>query len=569
MGIMATPYKDPKSDIYYIRIAVPQDVRKLIGKREFKKSLGTRNEREANIKALPFKEDAYGRIEQARRELSGDHDVSLSPKDCASIAERWYARMRHEIESTGDVSAFLTVEDDVDIHGNNVKRTFGLLDTLALSGSEISRASVKQLNELADDLEPFISEQLSLDKIVVSKGTSTYHQIARCFHKYVVYLDKLCFQRDQENWSFEPVKLSLVDHKVQKVSGKTQSKTKPVNSLTEVFKKFKTSRLLHSDSNPKVAKTVNETELNIERLVSLLGDKDIKEVSLTDLVSFRDTLLQLSSKKTKAIRDLPILKQVEVARKEGLKTLSKKTVKRNFNMVSSVFTFAVENGFVNENLALRVKPPKSDERKEAEEDKGLSEEQLKRLFAHPLFIDPNAPKKYGMACYWVLLLCRYTGARSGEMLQLRKSDVTVNSEGIHYMNVRRGEDQYVKTDSSLRHIPLHSHLIELGFLDFVAQADDWLFSEVPSDKYGSKAPYFTRWWRDRLDEVSIDVNQPTHVFRHTIKTELRALRVGDRINDSITGHTSGSVGDSYGGVPLKTKQEVLHQIPRLDLKRIF
>ena len=174
-----------------------------------------------------------------------------------------------------------------------------------------------------------------------------------------------------------------------------------------------------------------------------------------------------------------------------------------------------------------------------------------------------------MACYWGPLLCRYTGARSGEMLQLRKSDVLANSEGIHYMNVRRGEDQYVKTDSSLRHLPLHEHLVELGFLDFVAQADDWLFSEVPSDKYGSKAPYFTKWWRDRLDEVSIHVNQPTHVFRHTIKTELRALHIGDRINDSITGHTSGSVGDSYGGVPLKTKQEALHQIPKLDLKRIF
>jgi len=569
MGIMATPYKDPKSAIYYIRIAVPQDVRKLIGKREFKKSLGTRNEREANIKALPFKEDAYGRIEQARRELSGDYDVSLTPKDCASIAERWYARMRHEIETTGDVSAFLTVEDGVDIHGNDVKRTFGLLDTLTLSGSEIRRASVKQLNELADDLEPFISEQLSLDRIVVRRGSTAYQRLGLSFYKYIAYLEKLCFERSQENWSFEPVKLSLVDHQVQKGSGKTLSKAKPVNSLTEVFKKFKASRLLHSDNNPKVAKTVNETELNIERLVSLLGDKDIKEVSLTDLVSFRDTLLQLSSKKTSAIRKLPVLQQVEIAKKEGLKTLSKKTVKRNFNMVSSVFTFAVENGFINENLALRVKPPKGDERKEAEEDRGLDHEQLKRLFAHPLFLNPYAPKKYGMACYWVPLLCRYTGARSGEMLQLRKSDVLANSEGIHYMNVRRGEDQYVKTDSSLRHLPLHEHLVELGFLDFVAQADDWLFSEVPSDKYGSKAPYFTKWWRDRLDEVSIHVNQPTHVFRHTIKTELRAMHIGDRINDSITGHTSGSVGDSYGGVPLKTKQEALHQIPKLDLKRIF
>lgn len=569
MGIMATPYKDPKSGIYYIRIVVPQDVRKLIGKREFKKSLGTRNEREANIKALPFKEDAYGRIEQARRELSGDHDVSLSPKDCASIAERWYARKRHEIETTGDVSAFLKVEEDVDIHGNNVKRTFGLLDTLTLSGSELSRASVRQLNELSNELEPFISEQLELDKIVVPKGSNTYHQLARCFHKYIVYLDKLCFQREQENWSFEPVRLSLVDHQVKKVKGDKKSKDKPENCLTEVFKKFKESRLLHSDNSPKVTQTVNETELNIERLVSLLGDKDISEVTLSDLVSFRDTLLQLSSKKTRAIRELPILQQVEVAKTEGLKLLSKKTVKRNFNLVSSVFSFAVENGFIDENLALRVKPPKDEARKEAIEEKGLSEVQLKKLFAHPLFVDPNAPKKYGMACYWVPLLCRYTGARSGEMLQLRKSDITVDDNGVHYINIRRGDGQYVKTNSSLRHVPLHEHLIELGFLDFVTNSDDWLFSEVPTSKYNSKAPYFTKWWREKLDEVSIEVDQPTHVFRHTIKTELRALHVGDRINDSITGHTSGSVGDSYGGVPLKTKQEALHKIPRLDLKRIF
>ena len=64
MGNMATPYKDPKSDIYYIRIVVPQDVRKLIGEREFKKTSEARNQREANIKKLPFKEVAYSRIER-------------------------------------------------------------------------------------------------------------------------------------------------------------------------------------------------------------------------------------------------------------------------------------------------------------------------------------------------------------------------------------------------------------------------------------------------------------------------------------------------------------------------
>ena len=46
---------------------------------------------------------------------------------------------------------------------------------------------------------------------------------------------------------------------------------------------------------------------------------------------------------------------------------------------------------------------------------------------------------------------------------------------------------------------------------------------------------------------------------------LRIIGASDRVNDAITGHTSGSVGDSYGTVYLKTKKEVIDKVAKLAL----
>ncbi|WP_177247867.1 DUF6538 domain-containing protein [Alteromonas sp. V450] len=47
MGIMASSYIPSYSKYYYIRIVVPQDLRPIIGKREFKSSLTTTDKVEA------------------------------------------------------------------------------------------------------------------------------------------------------------------------------------------------------------------------------------------------------------------------------------------------------------------------------------------------------------------------------------------------------------------------------------------------------------------------------------------------------------------------------------------
>ena len=73
----------------------------------------------------------------------------------------------------------------------------------------------------------------------------------------------------------------------------------------------------------------------------------------------------------------------------------------------------------------------------------------------------------------------------------------------------------------------------------------------------------------RVKSKGITIGQPTHAFRHTFKTEMRALGVADSVSDSITGHAAKSDGGRYGSVPLRTKKEAIDKLPRLNIKRIY
>ncbi|WP_462147441.1 site-specific integrase [Pseudoalteromonas gelatinilytica] len=174
-----------------------------------------------------------------------------------------------------------------------------------------------------------------------------------------------------------------------------------------------------------------------------------------------------------------------------------------------------------------------------------------------------------MACYWIPLLCRYTGARLNEIAQLRKENVMLSDTGVYYLNIKRGEGQSVKTDASLRHIPICNHLIELGFVDFVNTKNDLLFGEVPTDKYGKRTTAVTKWWRGVMKLVDVNNSQPFHGFRHSLKTNMRTLGIPDTVSDAVTGHAGKSEGDRYGVVTLETKKDAVDRLPRLLVNRIF
>ena len=175
---------------------------------------------------------------------------------------------------------------------------------------------------------------------------------------------------------------------------------------------------------------------------------------------------------------------------------------------------------------------------------------------------------------WVPWLCAYTGARGGEITQLRGKDV-VQPDGVPAIRVTP-EAGTVKTGEP-RNIPLHEHLIEQGFLSFaksggegplfyslkgIKQSDD---PTRPSRRRSVSAlNHLGEWVRSLgVDDPAV---RPNHGWRHTFKQVAERHGISERVSDYITGHTPTNVSRAYGAPTLKDMAEALKKFPRYGLK---
>lgn len=147
---------------------------------------------------------------------------------------------------------------------------------------------------------------------------------------------------------------------------------------------------------------------------------------------------------------------------------------------------------------------------------------------------------------WLPTLAAYTGARRGELVQLRKQDIKFDTDaGRHYILIT-GEAGSVKNDNAMRQVPLHATLIDQGFLDFRDQADGRLFGDLDPQ---AVTRWFTRY-RDRLDIEPHDDfgnRKVFHSFRHSFITKSRFAGNALEHVQVVAGHerTSAGVTDRY------------------------
>jgi integrase len=175
---------------------------------------------------------------------------------------------------------------------------------------------------------------------------------------------------------------------------------------------------------------------------------------------------------------------------------------------------------------------------------------------------------------WVPWLLAYTGARPGEITQLRGSDVQC-IDGIWTVHLTP-EAGTIKGRIA-GHVPLHPHLIEQGFLDFVHRIGAGpLFyrlrkhrGETADPMKSKKSPgaqgrqRLARWVR----EIGVNdkyLKQPNHAWRHTFKNIGRRSEPNDTYLDYICGHAPATVGRAYGEPELKDLARVIERFPRYE-----
>ena len=173
-----------------------------------------------------------------------------------------------------------------------------------------------------------------------------------------------------------------------------------------------------------------------------------------------------------------------------------------------------------------------------------------------------------LACRWVPWICAYTGARAGEITQLRREDFT-EEYGIPFIKITP-EAGSVKT-GVYRMVPLHPHLIELGVLDMVRSRTSGPLFYVPNDR--KRKPGHTQaasvrgkvsdWVRDAAKITDPRV-QPNHAWRHRFKTIARDVDIAPRYMDAIQGHDDGSASTEYGENTMKALYREILKLPRYE-----
>jgi integrase len=231
--------------------------------------------------------------------------------------------------------------------------------------------------------------------------------------------------------------------------------------------------------------------------------------------------------------------------------------------VRAALAWALDRDLLEDNPAAGVKPLRADKDAILRERNLTKEEQatiLRGTLAQP---SPKLGQHKAAARRWVPWLCAYTGARVGEITQARAQDVA-KIDGVWVLTITP-EAGAVKTNKA-RVVPLHDHLIEQGFLDFVASCDGPMFYQPRADaKPDARPPYklAANKLADWVRQLGVtEVPQPNHSWRHTFKTLSRTVGMSEGAADYIQGHAPANDSRAYGSHDLATLASEISKLPR-------
>jgi integrase len=240
----------------------------------------------------------------------------------------------------------------------------------------------------------------------------------------------------------------------------------------------------------------------------------------------------------------------------------------------TVFGWAHKNKKIKSNpfTDVRVAVPR---RKVKQREREFTEQEWRTILSATLQSPPKRMDAHNAAARrWIPWLCAYTGARPGEMAQLRAEDVA-QSGGVWAVSI--APDAGTVKTSTARTVPLHEHLVAQGFVEFAkAKGSGPLFYEKAAARVSRSDPTRPRkgqWTkaRDKLAEwvralgVTHPDISPNHAWRHTFKRRASRAGIERGIRDAICGHSPRDVADEYETPTLEDMARALTGFPRYEL----
>ncbi|WP_290700922.1 site-specific integrase [Amphritea sp.] len=316
-------------------------------------------------------------------------------------------------------------------------------------------------------------------------------------------------------------------------------------------------------------------------LAELFGESTpVTSLSTLSIVDVKKKLQEYPDRRFVGKREnIPIS---ELLNDESLKRICLKTAKGYFEVLKSVFKHATSSGYIKHDVAASIDfnaPQKSRSlrgvvggKQKKNKRKVFQDKDLIRLFSGYIYGGSYTGNKRKLlpAHFWVPLIALYTGARINEICQLMISDISsapVEWQGKvteipRFIITDEHPDQVLKTENSERKLPIHTKLIEMGFMDFVCKRkeqsvdhrNERLFEGMHWEESSRWGRVIGRWFNGEsarpgyiTERLGAERDKKVfHSFRHTVTDMLRNAGVGKSLRTAILGHEGETVNDDYG-----------------------
>lgn len=299
-------------------------------------------------------------------------------------------------------------------------------------------------------------------------------------------------------------------------------------------------------------KTLKKWSAALRSLIDHLGHDDVQKITADDIVRWKDTLLSPA--------------------KNGGKARGQGTVRNGYlGGIKPVFQWAVNNRIIpiNPVAGVKVSVPR---RIRTRSERGFTDAEANVVLAAASRVNWKGEGTYtAFACRWLPWLCAYSGARVGEMAQLRRTDIRQAVEGIWYLTIT--PEAGSQKGGYVRQIAIHPHLIEQGFIAAIEGRRGPLFYDPARRREGSAGnPQYVKVgervakWVRSLGITDKEL-QPNHGWRHRFTTIARQIRMDADVRRAILGHAAKDEHQEYGDVLIQLSYKWICEIPRYTIER--
>lgn len=289
----------------------------------------------------------------------------------------------------------------------------------------------------------------------------------------------------------------------------------------------------------------------MRRFAELFHNPVVSEVTREMVVTFVSTISDLSDH-----RKLPSSMRGSLCKMEGLPKVSAKTVERHLVTIKALLTFCVSEGWISNNVANGIPLPK-DNRPKASKRRSFTKSELEQLLA-------RTHEEYGEGgdMTWLVKLAAYTGCRLEELAQLATSNVR-EVEGVWVIDINDLDGRHVKTQSSVRMVPLHPDIRE-DFVKWVQSNPGKRVFESFTLKSGRYSTQLSGDFARLMDRAGLDDPRLVfHSLRHTLKRAMSNARVDIEARKAILGHAPTDAHGGYEGHSLAALSEELARVPAM------